>query len=107
MFLIVCAVAAMGFNSVTQKMEAVDKDNLSYTYSLIGGDALPDSLEKITCENQFVASPDGGSICKRITKYHTKGGDVDVNEENVKDVKKTTGLFKAVEAYLLSNPDYA
>ncbi|XP_022761235.1 major allergen Pru ar 1-like [Durio zibethinus] len=93
------------FNYVKHKVEAVDKDNFTYCYSVIEGDALMNTLEKITYETKLEPSPDGGSICKNISKYYTIG-DIEIKEEEIKAGKeKALGLFKAIEAYLLANPD--
>ncbi|KAE9455177.1 hypothetical protein C3L33_12942, partial [Rhododendron williamsianum] len=55
--------------------------------------------------HQDRSHPDGGSICKNRSIYHTKG-DAQVTEEEIKAGKeKALGMFKAVEAYLLANPD--
>jgi hypothetical protein len=52
-----------------------------------------------------VPTPEGGSICKRTSKYYIKDG-AEIKEDQIKkDGKKTEGLFKAVEAYFLANPD--
>ncbi|KAG4157342.1 hypothetical protein ERO13_D02G057240v2 [Gossypium hirsutum] len=73
-----------------QKVEAVDKENC---------------LEKITYETKLEAFPDGGSVCKTTSKYHTIG-DFELKEEGIKAGKeKASGIFKAIEAYLLANPD--
>ncbi|PPD81068.1 hypothetical protein GOBAR_DD21996 [Gossypium barbadense] len=52
------------------------------------------------------ASPGGGSMCKTSSKYYTIG-DIELKEEAIKAGKeKASGvLFKAIEAYLLANPD--
>ncbi|KAL6343754.1 hypothetical protein AAG906_027524 [Vitis piasezkii] len=93
---------------------------------IIEGDGGPGTIKKITfgeavlfffsltrwyaAGSQFnyvklVASPDGGSICKNISKYHTKG-DIQITEDQIKAGKeKAMGMFKAIEAYLLANPD--
>ncbi|KAJ0093705.1 hypothetical protein Patl1_24958 [Pistacia atlantica] len=93
------------FDYVKHKVEALDKENLTYSYSVIEGDALMKSLEKITYEIKISSSPDGGSICKSISKYYTVG-DFEIKEEQIKAGKeKSSGLFKALEAYLLANPD--
>ncbi|XP_031250292.1 major allergen Pru ar 1-like [Pistacia vera] len=93
------------FDYVKHKVEALDKKNLTYSYSVIEGDALMKSLEKITYEIKISSSPDGGSICKSISKYYTVG-DFEIKEEQIKAGKeKSSGLFKALEAYLLANPD--
>lgn len=97
--------AGSQFKYVKHKVESVDKDNFSYCYSLIEGDALSDKIEKISYETKLVASADGGSIIKSISKYHTVG-DFEIKEEDVKSGKeKAAGLFKLVEGYLHANPD--
>ena len=93
------------FKYVKQKVEGIDKDNFSYSYSVIEGDALMNTLEKISYETKFVAAPDGGSICKSTSKYYTIG-DIEIKEEQIKAGKeRASGMYKAVEAYLLANPD--
>ncbi|GMJ02090.1 MLP-like protein 423 [Hibiscus trionum] len=94
------------FNCMIQKVEALDKENFEYIYSVIEGDPLMNKLEKITYEIKLEASLAGGSICKTTSKYYTIG-DVELKEEAIKEGKeKASGiLFKAIEAYLLANPD--
>ncbi|KAJ9699686.1 hypothetical protein PVL29_005516 [Vitis rotundifolia] len=94
-----------GPGSIKKIMFGEDKDNFTYSYSVIEGDALMGTLESISYEVKLVASPDGGSICKSTSKYHTKG-DFEITEDQIKAGKeKAMGLFKAVEAYLLAHPD--
>ncbi|PPD94552.1 hypothetical protein GOBAR_DD08421 [Gossypium barbadense] len=52
------------FKYMKQKVEAIDKENFVYIYSVVEGDALMNKLEKITYETKLEASPDGGSICR-------------------------------------------
>ncbi|KAB2092809.1 hypothetical protein ES319_A02G055800v1 [Gossypium barbadense] len=76
-----------------------------YIYSVTEGDALMNKLEKITYEMKLEASPHGGSICKTTCKYYTIG-DLELKEEGIKAGKeKAYGIFKAIEAYLLTNPN--
>ncbi|KAA8518142.1 hypothetical protein F0562_015616 [Nyssa sinensis] len=61
--------------------------------------------ESISYEIKIQTTPNGGSICKNNSKNHTKG-DAQITEDQIKDGKdKAAGMFKAVEAYLLANPD--
>ncbi|XVE82218.1 hypothetical protein DITRI_Ditri15bG0130000 [Diplodiscus trichospermus] len=93
------------FNYMKQKVEALDKENFVYSYSVIEGDALMNKLEKITYETKLEPSASGGSVCRTTSKYYTIG-DFELKEEGIKAGKeKALGLFKAVEAYLLANPD--
>ncbi|KAJ7955168.1 Major allergen d 1 [Quillaja saponaria] len=88
-----------------EKIEAIDKENFTNLYTIIEGDVLTDKLEKVSYEKKIIATPDGGSIVKNISKFITKG-DAEVSEEEVKaGQQKTAGLFKLIEAYLLANPD--
>ena len=91
---------------VLHKLEAVDEANLGYNYSIVGGTGLDESLEKVEFVTSIVAGSDGGSIVKISVKYHTKGDAV--LSDAVRDETKTkgTGLIKAIEGYVLANPDY-
>ncbi|WJX23471.1 hypothetical protein P8452_12676 [Trifolium repens] len=91
---------------ILHKVEAVDEANLGYNYSLIGGTGLDESLEKVEFVTSVVAGSDGGSIVKISVKYHTKG-DATLSDAVREETKgKGTGLLKAVEGYVLANPDY-
>ncbi|XP_022761241.1 major allergen Pru av 1-like [Durio zibethinus] len=93
------------FNYVKQKIEALDNENFVYSYSIIEGDALMNTLEKITYETKLEPSAGGGSVCKTTSKYYTIG-DFELKEEGIKAGKeKASEMFKAIEAYLLANPD--
>ncbi|KAF7145038.1 hypothetical protein RHSIM_Rhsim04G0229800 [Rhododendron simsii] len=93
------------FKYVKHKIDALDKEKMTYAYTLIEGDALMDKLESISYEVKFEPSPDGGCIGKNISTYHTKPG-VEIKEEEIKAGKaQASGIFKAVEAYLVANPD--
>uniref|UniRef100_A0A2N9HIR0 Bet v I/Major latex protein domain-containing protein n=1 Tax=Fagus sylvatica TaxID=28930 RepID=A0A2N9HIR0_FAGSY len=99
------AIKSSQFNYVKHRIDEIDNANFTYAYTLIEGDAISETLEKISYEIKLVASPDGGSILKNTSKYHTKG-DHEIKEDQIKAGKeKAGGLFKAVEAYLLANPD--
>ncbi|XP_042054603.1 major allergen Pru ar 1-like [Salvia splendens] len=93
------------YKSAKHRVEAIDKENLTHTYSIIDGDALAGVLESITYHIKIVPTEDGGSICKNRSIYNTKG-DVEINEEKIKEGKeKAMAMFKAIEAYVQANPD--
>ncbi|KAF2313858.1 hypothetical protein GH714_018366 [Hevea brasiliensis] len=93
------------FKYSKHKIEAIDKENLKFSHSVIEGDMLMNVIEKITYYIKFQQSPDGGCICKESSNYHTIG-DFKLNKDQLKAGKeKALGMFKAVEAYLLANPD--
>ncbi|PSR92547.1 Major allergen Pru ar like [Actinidia chinensis var. chinensis] len=90
--------------SVKHRVDGLDKENFTYSYTIIEGDAL-DVFESISYHIKIVASPDGGSICKNRSIYQPKG-DAQVSEKEIKAGKeRASGIFKKIEAYLLANPD--
>ena len=91
---------------VKQRIDAIDKENFTYRYTIIEGDVLTNTFESISYHVKIVASPDGGSICKTRSIYTTKG-DAHISEDEIKAGKeKASQIIKAIEAYLLANPDY-
>lgn len=94
--------AVVKFKSMKQKIDAIDKEALTYSYSVIGGDILLGKIESIA--NHFTVVPTGeGCIVKSVTVF-TPAGDEVIPEENVKEATEQSSLiFKAVEAYLLAN----
>ncbi|KAL1542954.1 major allergen Pru ar 1-like [Salvia divinorum] len=93
------------YKSAKHRVDAIDEDNLTHTYSIIEGDALAGALESITYHIKIVPTEDGGSICKNRSIYNTKG-DAEISEEKIKEGKeKAMAMFKAIEAYVQANPD--
>ncbi|KAJ9154565.1 hypothetical protein P3X46_027885 [Hevea brasiliensis] len=95
---------------VKETVDAIDKENFIFDYSVIEGDRsfMSKELEKICFQIKIEASPDGGSICKRSSKSYAREG-VDVNEEEIKAAQEKimeafVGIFKVFEAYILANP---
>lgn len=90
---------------VKHRVDAVDKEKMTYAYTVVEGDALMGKLESISYEFKLNSAPDGGSIGKNVSTYNTKPG-AEIKEEEIKAGKNMAeGIFKAVEAYLLANPD--
>ncbi|MBA0764913.1 hypothetical protein Gotri_014181 [Gossypium trilobum] len=89
---------------MVEKVEASDKDELVYSYSVIEGSVFMNELEKITYETKLEPSSAGGSISKISCKYYTIG-DFGITEEGLKAGKeKALQILKAVDAYVLANP---
>ncbi|KAH6809181.1 hypothetical protein C2S51_026964 [Perilla frutescens var. frutescens] len=94
------------YKSVKHRVDAIDNENLTHTYSIIEGDALSNVIESITYHIKIVPTEDGGSICKNRSIYNTKGDAHEISEGNIKEGKeKAMAMFKAIEAYLQANPD--
>ncbi|KAL0423231.1 UNVERIFIED_CONTAM: Major strawberry allergen Fra a 1-B [Sesamum radiatum] len=91
------------YKSAKHRVDALDTENLTHSYTIVEGDALAGVLESITYHVKIVPTEDGGCICKNRSIYHTKG-DVEINEEKIKEGKeKAMQMFKAIEAYLQAN----
>ncbi|KAF7144416.1 hypothetical protein RHSIM_Rhsim04G0230900 [Rhododendron simsii] len=93
------------YKSAKLRVDAVDKENFTYSYTVIEGDGFAGLIESISYHIKIVAAPEGGSVCKNRGIYTTKG-DAQVSEEEIKAGKeRASRMFKAIEAYLLANPD--
>ena len=87
------------------RVDELDKENMTYKYSIIEGDTLMGQIESITNVVKIEASGDG-SVWKKSTSYFTKD-DAQIKEDHIKGGKETaSAMFKAIEAYVQANPDY-
>ncbi|KAH6768219.1 hypothetical protein C2S51_013555 [Perilla frutescens var. frutescens] len=90
---------------VKYRVDELNEKTLTYNYTLVEGDALAEKLEKISYEVKFEQSGDCGSISKVTSKYFTVG-DFALKEDEIKAGKeRVLGMYKAVEAFLIQNPD--
>jgi len=91
---------------VKQKVDVVDEENYVYQYTIVEGDLLTEPLEKVCNEYKLVPNSDGGCIVKATRKYYTKG-DAELTQDFLNSTNQMSALFaKAVDDYLLANPDY-
>lgn len=87
------------------RIDTIDEENLTYSYTVIEGGDLLDKIESVSYEIKFEPTPDGGCKGKNVSKYYPKPG-VQINEEEIKAGKeKAMAVYKAVEAYLVANPN--
>ncbi|XP_038906711.1 major allergen Pru ar 1-like [Benincasa hispida] len=90
--------------TITHRLDVVDEASLMYKYTVLEGDLISDTIDQIVKEIKVIASPEGRSILKSTSIYHTKG-DNQLDEEKLKtSEEKGLALFKAAEGYLLANP---
>ncbi|KAK6161459.1 hypothetical protein DH2020_004840 [Rehmannia glutinosa] len=93
------------FKYMKYRVDELNEDTFTYGYTTVEGDSLVDKLEKITYYVKFEPSPDGGTISKVTSIYHTVG-DFTLKEEDVKAGKeRVVAMYKVVEAFLIQNPD--
>ena len=87
---------------VLHKIDAIDEATYTYDYTISGGTGFQEILEKVSFKTKLEAA-DGGSKIKVSVTFHTKG-DAPLPDEVHQDVKKKSqGIFKAIEGYVLSN----
>ncbi|KAL1359103.1 hypothetical protein HN51_004355 [Arachis hypogaea] len=83
------------------RIDAIDKENLTYSYSVIEGD----KAESVSYDIKFEPTPEGGCKSKSVSKFYPKQG-VEIKEEDIKASKEESlAVFKVVEAYLVANPE--
>ncbi|XP_027151565.1 major allergen Pru ar 1-like [Coffea eugenioides] len=100
------------YKGAKQRVDGIDKDNFTYSYTILESDAFSDKIEKVANVIKIEASADGGSICKTTSTYYPKGN-IEYTEEQIEGAKqqikaakeRSSAMFKAVEAYLIANPD--
>ncbi|OMO58400.1 hypothetical protein COLO4_34686 [Corchorus olitorius] len=93
------------FKTVRNRIDEIDKENFSYSYTVMEGDALMNTVEKICNEIKIEATSNGGSICKNKCTYYTIG-DIEIKEEEIKAGKeKALAIFRAIEEYILHYPN--
>ncbi|KAK4483292.1 hypothetical protein RD792_010477 [Penstemon davidsonii] len=93
------------YKSVKHRVDEIDEANHIFKYTVIEGDALAGILDSISYVVKIEAGPDGGSLCKTTSKYHTKGEGHNITEDKIKEGKeKAKAMFKAIEAHLHANP---
>ncbi|KAL4579304.1 hypothetical protein LXL04_015445 [Taraxacum kok-saghyz] len=93
------------FTSSKHKVDTVDTNNFSLTYTIFEGDVLMGIVDSANHHVTFVPSADGGSIYKHTVVFNCNG-DNSVPEDTVNLMKE--GLkksFKGFEAYAIAHPE--
>ena len=86
------------------RIDAIDKDNFSYSYAVIEGDGVLEKVKSVSHEVKFEPTAEGGCKVKNVSKYHPKPG-VEIKEDDIKAAKEEAlAIVKVVEAYLVANP---
>ncbi|TKY72552.1 Major allergen Pru ar 1 [Spatholobus suberectus] len=87
------------------RIDAIDQENLTYSYAVIEGDGALEKVDSISHEIKFEPTEKGGCKTMNVSKYHPKAG-VDVKEEDFKVAREEgLALLKVVDAYLVANPE--
>nr|XP_043608136.1 root allergen protein-like [Erigeron canadensis] len=93
------------FNSAKIRFDAMDKEKLTLSYTIIEGDILLGKLESASLHVDFIPSANGGSVYKQTMVFKCKG-DSKLTEEEVTQAKEWyTNTVKAFEAYAIAHPE--
>ncbi|KAF3438394.1 hypothetical protein FNV43_RR21158 [Rhamnella rubrinervis] len=86
-------------------IEVLDKNKLEFGFTVVEGHhVLKGGVEKIYNHIKIVEGPHGGSVIKSTAKYFTEDGIEFKEDSAIASREKYTGLYNAVENYLLENP---
>ncbi|KAJ4722082.1 major allergen Pru ar 1-like [Melia azedarach] len=89
-----------------QRVDSIDKENLTCTFTVFEQDNMLDIMESIVYNIKFEPSGNGGSICKSCTEFHfTSDPGTQLAEELKNASEQELTFFKLVEAHLSANPD--
>ncbi|CAI9097091.1 OLC1v1033412C2 [Oldenlandia corymbosa var. corymbosa] len=108
-FLITYAEGFHLLKNAKHRVDGIDKDNLTYTYTILevelhSGPA-EDDIQTVTDVIKIAPSADGaGSLVKATSTYNTAGA-TGVTEEQIRGNERITFMIKSIGDYLLANPD--
>ncbi|KAF9606311.1 hypothetical protein IFM89_024979 [Coptis chinensis] len=93
------------FKYTKERVDILDKENLEYKSTLIEGGQLGKKVEWASNHITVESASDGGCVYKVSSEYKTLPG-VEFTDEEIQFAKNgIAGMFKAVESYVLANPD--
>ncbi|KAK1315770.1 hypothetical protein QJS10_CPA05g00313 [Acorus calamus] len=96
---------AINFGYAKDHIDVLDEENFLFKYSLLEGGRLGKKYEAATYEVSFEESDDGGCVCKMAGTFNAYS-DEGFNEDDINVGRNGVfGMYKAVEAYLIANPD--
>ncbi|KAF9607695.1 hypothetical protein IFM89_038235 [Coptis chinensis] len=96
---------AMPFKYIKERTDILDKEKLEYKFTLIEGGQLGKKVESASNHITVESTSDGGCVYKVSSEYKALPG-IEFTDEEIQFAKNgMTGMFKAVEAYVLANPD--
>ncbi|KAL5983635.1 hypothetical protein ACLOJK_017725 [Asimina triloba] len=93
---------ALPYTHVNERVDSLDKENFDFKYTVTDGADVGTKLDSVVYHVKFV--PAGhGCVCKLTAEYHPKAG-VEYPEEALNAAKEgVQGMYKSVEAHLLSD----
>ncbi|KAL5701033.1 hypothetical protein ACHQM5_026415 [Ranunculus cassubicifolius] len=97
-------VVPYGF--IKERIDIIDNGKFMCKFTSIGGGDIGKKLETATSDIKVESTSDGGSIYMLSVEYIPLPG-IDYSEADIEGVKNAmVGMFKAIEGYLIANPNY-
>ncbi|RWR79583.1 major pollen allergen Bet v 1-F/I [Cinnamomum micranthum f. kanehirae] len=94
------SISRFGFNlGPTSRMQ------LMINYSVIEGGLIGKKVKSTSFELKFEPATDGGSVCKLNAEFESMEDGLPTEEVTKEIMGGMTGMFKAIEGYLLANPE--
>ncbi|XP_058078791.1 pathogenesis-related protein 1-like [Magnolia sinica] len=97
--------AIKDFSYWKDRIDEIDNDKHLFKYSVIEGGLLGKKVKSTTFTLEFKGGIEGGSICKFHGEFETVEGSVPKEDETKEMMGNMVGMFKAVEGYLVANPN--
>lgn len=86
-------------------MDAIDDQQRVFKYSVIEGGLIGKKVKSTSFELKFEPATDGGSVCKFNAEFESMEDGLPTEEVTKEIMGGMTGMFKALEGYLLANPE--
>ncbi|WCJ23398.1 Major strawberry allergen Fra a 1-A [Euphorbia peplus] len=89
---------------IKTKDEVTDKDNYTYSFTIVEGEPWSNSLEKVNVEIKVESSSNGGSILKNKSKYIPKPN-CTLDEAKLNAITESImDLYKHIDEQIQANP---
>lgn len=85
-------------------MQLIDQKRV-FKYSVIEGGLIGKKVKSTSFELKFEPATDGGSVCKFYAEFEPIEDNLPTEEVTKEIMGGMTGMFKAIEGYLLANPE--
>ncbi|RWR76674.1 major pollen allergen Bet v 1-F/I [Cinnamomum micranthum f. kanehirae] len=95
---------AKDFTYWKDRVDAIDDQKRVFNYSVIEGGLIGKKVKSTSFELKFEPAADGGSVCKFNAKFEPMEDSLPTEEVTKEIMEGMTGMFKAIEGYLLANP---
>ncbi|KAJ8627932.1 hypothetical protein MRB53_021239 [Persea americana] len=97
--------AIKDFSYWKDRVEAIDDEKRVFKYSVIEGGLIGKKVKSTSFELRFEDGADGGSVCKFKGEYEAIEDSLPTEDETKEMIGSMVGMFKAIEGYLIANPD--